>query len=119
MSKSHEHPASIIPSRDSILADGTRNLNPGAVVEAMAWGRDNARLCTGDKIRERLAMRGMLEHMVRRLEPKESFEEAIHTILDDVIALHGAATSNCRSATIWSSSRNADFPKPSCRRSGA
>jgi GAF domain-containing protein len=36
----------------------------------------------------------MLEHMVRRLEPKESFEEAIHTILDDVIALHGAEYGN-------------------------
>jgi GAF domain-containing protein len=36
----------------------------------------------------------MLEHMVRRLEPKESFEEAIHAVLDDVIALHGAEYGN-------------------------
>lgn len=39
-------------------------------------------------------MRGLLEHMVRRLLPKESFEEAIQTILDDVIALHGAEFGN-------------------------
>jgi GAF domain-containing protein len=36
----------------------------------------------------------MLEHMVRRLLPKESFEETIHIILDDVIALHGAEYGN-------------------------
>jgi GAF domain-containing protein len=43
---------------------------------------------------EERAMRAMLEHMVRRLLPKETFEETIHSILDDVIALHGAEFGN-------------------------
>jgi GAF domain-containing protein len=36
----------------------------------------------------------MLEQMVRRLLKKRTFEEAVQTILDDVIALHGAEYGN-------------------------
>ena len=58
----------------------------------------------------------MLSSLSKRLHATRTFEEAIATILDDIIALHGAeymATSNCQSGMSWPSWRSVALPRRS------
>jgi hypothetical protein len=55
----------------------------------------------------------LTSQMTQRLFLSRTFEEAVHTILDDVIALLGAEYGNVQLSMgmSWSSPRSADFQR--------